>query len=43
MKASLGTGILAMPYVFKLGGLATGFVIALFTSFICAHCSYILV
>ncbi|XP_031633234.1 proton-coupled amino acid transporter-like protein pathetic [Contarinia nasturtii] len=43
MKASLGTGILAMPYVFKLGGLATGFFIALVTSFICAHCSYILV
>jgi len=43
MKASLGTGILAMPYVFKLSGLLPGFLAALITSFICSHCSYILV
>ncbi|XP_055325327.1 proton-coupled amino acid transporter-like protein pathetic [Sitodiplosis mosellana] len=43
LKASLGTGILAMPYVFKASGLLPGFLAALITSFICTHCSYILV
>ncbi|XP_055307766.1 proton-coupled amino acid transporter-like protein pathetic, partial [Sitodiplosis mosellana] len=43
MKASLGTGMLSIPYVFKLSGLWFGLILTLVTSFICAHCSYIAV
>ena len=43
MKASLGTGMLSIPYVFRLSGLWFGLILTVVTSFICAHCSYIIV
>lgn len=43
LKASLGTGILAMPMAFKLTGLLMGTLAAILTGLICTHCSYILV
>lgn len=43
LKASLGTGILAMPIAFMYSGLALGIAATIFTAFICTHCSYILV
>lgn len=32
-----------MPFVFKISGLVPGFLAAIITSFVCSHCSYILV
>ncbi|XP_055325325.1 proton-coupled amino acid transporter-like protein pathetic isoform X2 [Sitodiplosis mosellana] len=43
LKASLGTGILAMPFAFKCSGLLFGIFATVVTAFICTHCSYILV
>lgn len=43
LKASLGTGILAMPVAFMYSGIIVGIFATLFTAFICTHCSYILV
>ena len=43
LKASLGTGILAMPDAFKNAGLAAGVIGTVFVAVICTHCSYILV
>lgn len=43
LKASLGTGILAMPIAFMYSGLALGIVATVFTAFMCTHCSYVLV
>ncbi|XP_026818256.1 proton-coupled amino acid transporter-like protein pathetic [Rhopalosiphum maidis] len=42
-KASLGTGILAMPLAFKCSGLITGIFATMFVSFVCTYCSYLLV
>ncbi|KAJ6643909.1 Proton-coupled amino acid transporter-like protein pathetic, partial [Pseudolycoriella hygida] len=43
LKASLGTGILAMPIAFSYSGFVVGIFATIFTAFICTHCSYILV
>ncbi|XP_052862780.1 proton-coupled amino acid transporter-like protein pathetic [Anopheles cruzii] len=43
LKASLGTGILAMPVAFSYAGLAGGIIATVFTAFICTHCAYVLV
>ncbi|KAF0750940.1 Uncharacterized protein FWK35_00027821, partial [Aphis craccivora] len=43
LKASLGTGILAMPLAFQCSGLITGIFATLFVSFVCTYCSYLLV
>ncbi|KAG4077274.1 hypothetical protein HA402_009903 [Bradysia odoriphaga] len=43
LKASLGTGILAMPVAFMYSGIVVGIFATVFTAFICTHCSYILV
>lgn len=43
LKASLGTGILAMPIAFKSAGMALGIVFTLLVSIICTHCAYVLV
>lgn len=43
LKASLGTGILAMPVAFKNAGLLVGIIATIFVAFICTHCAYILV
>lgn len=43
LKASLGTGILAMPFAFMRAGLYGGIFATILTAFICTHCSYILV
>ncbi|XP_031631258.1 proton-coupled amino acid transporter-like protein pathetic isoform X2 [Contarinia nasturtii] len=43
LKASLGTGILSMPFAFKCSGLLFGIFATIVTAFICTHCSYILV
>lgn len=43
LKASLGTGILAMPIAFMYAGLVFGIVATIFTAIICTHCSYVLV
>ncbi|KAJ0183810.1 hypothetical protein K1T71_000233 [Dendrolimus kikuchii] len=43
LKASLGTGILAMPYAFKCVGLVTGILFTIIVAIVCTHCSYILV
>lgn len=43
LKASLGTGILAMPIAFMYSGLAIGIISTIVTAFICTHCSYVLV
>lgn len=43
LKASLGTGILAMPVAFKHSGIVLGIFVTIFTAFICTHCSYVLV
>lgn len=43
LKACLGSGILAMPYAFKNGGILFGAVVTIFIGIICAHCAYILV
>lgn len=43
LKASLGTGILAMPVAFMYSGLALGIFATILTALVCTHCSYILV
>ncbi|KAK0093529.1 hypothetical protein PV326_013339 [Microctonus aethiopoides] len=43
LKASLGTGILSMPFAFRSAGLVFGIFATMFVSLICTHCSYILV
>lgn len=43
LKASLGTGILAMPVAFMYSGLALGIFATVLTALVCTHCSYILV
>ncbi|EDV96528.1 proton-coupled amino acid transporter-like protein pathetic [Drosophila grimshawi] len=43
LKASLGTGILGMPFAFMSSGLVMGIFATIFTAFICTHCSYVLV
>lgn len=42
LKASLGTGILAMPVAFMYSGIVVGIFATIITAFICTHCSYIL-
>ncbi|KAH8370866.1 hypothetical protein KR093_005251, partial [Drosophila rubida] len=43
LKASLGTGILGMPFAFMSSGLVMGIIATIITAFICTHCSYVLV
>ncbi|XP_023289365.1 proton-coupled amino acid transporter-like protein pathetic, partial [Orussus abietinus] len=43
LKASLGTGILAMPVAFKSAGLLVGVFATILVAFVCTHCAYILV
>ncbi|CRK86864.1 CLUMA_CG000690, isoform A [Clunio marinus] len=43
LKASLGTGILAMPMAFSYAGLITGIFATILTALICTHCAYVLV
>lgn len=43
LKASLGTGILGMPFAFKNSGLGLGIIATILTAFVCTHCSYVLV
>lgn len=43
LKASLGTGILAMPKAFKCAGLYSGIFFTILVAVICTHCSYVLV
>ncbi|XP_055596083.1 proton-coupled amino acid transporter-like protein pathetic isoform X2 [Uranotaenia lowii] len=43
LKASLGTGILAMPIAFSYAGLAGGIIATILTALICTHCAYVLV
>lgn len=39
LKASLGTGILAMPMAFSYAGLVTGIFATILTAIICTHVS----
>ncbi|XKL59593.1 hypothetical protein PGB90_000609 [Kerria lacca] len=43
LKASLGSGILSMPYAFGCAGLTIGLIATIITAIICTYCSYILV
>ncbi|XP_046486293.1 proton-coupled amino acid transporter-like protein CG1139 isoform X2 [Neodiprion pinetum] len=43
LKASLGTGILAMPSAIKNGGLLFGAICTILIGILCAHCVHILV
>lgn len=43
LKASLGTGILAMPVAFSYAGLAGGIIATILTALVCTHCAYVLV
>ncbi|XP_075990518.1 solute carrier family 36 member pathetic [Anticarsia gemmatalis] len=43
LKASLGTGILAMPKAFKCVGLISGIFFTILVAVVCTHCSYILI
>lgn len=43
LKASLGTGILAMPVAFTYAGLAGGIIATILTALVCTHCAYVLV
>ncbi|KAG8268229.1 hypothetical protein J6590_033583 [Homalodisca vitripennis] len=43
LKASLGTGILAMPNAFHNAGYLVGFVGTLFVGFLCTYCIHILI
>ncbi|XP_014242308.1 proton-coupled amino acid transporter-like protein pathetic [Cimex lectularius] len=43
LKASLGTGILAMPYAFKNAGMSLAIILTVVVAIICTHCAYILV
>lgn len=43
LKASLGTGILAMPKAFKSAGIVSGVFFTILVAVVCTHCSYVLV
>ncbi|CAH2103185.1 unnamed protein product [Euphydryas editha] len=43
LKASLGTGILAMPKAFKSSGLISGIFFTILVAIVCTHCSYVLI
>lgn len=43
LKASLGTGILAMPVAFASAGTVVGIFATIFTAIVCTHCAYVLV
>ncbi|XP_054289296.1 proton-coupled amino acid transporter-like protein pathetic [Macrosteles quadrilineatus] len=43
LKASLGTGILAMPIAFKNAGLTMGIFFTIIVALVCTHCAYIVV
>lgn len=43
LKASLGTGILAMPDAFRNAGLTAGVIGTVLVAIVCTHCAYILV
>ncbi|CAK1588183.1 unnamed protein product [Parnassius mnemosyne] len=43
LKASLGTGILAMPKAFKSAGLISGIFFTVLVAVICTHCAYVLI
>lgn len=43
LKASLGTGILAMPVAFTYTGFMGGILLTILTALICTHCAYVLV
>ncbi|XP_049884770.1 proton-coupled amino acid transporter-like protein pathetic [Pectinophora gossypiella] len=43
LKASLGTGILAMPKAFKAAGLVNGIFFTILVALVCTHCAYILI
>lgn len=43
LKASLGTGILAMPLAFSYTGFVIGIFATILTALICTHCAYVLV
>jgi len=43
LKASLGTGILAMPAAFSSAGTVVGIFATIFTAIVCTHCAYVLV
>ncbi|CAK1554082.1 unnamed protein product [Leptosia nina] len=43
LKASLGTGILAMPKAFKASGLIAGIFFTIIVAVICTHCAYVLI
>lgn len=43
LKASLGTGILAMPIAFSYAGLVGGILATILTAIVCTHCAYVLV
>ncbi|XP_066907422.1 proton-coupled amino acid transporter-like protein pathetic isoform X2 [Halyomorpha halys] len=43
LKASLGTGILAMPVAFKNSGMALGIIFTILVALVCTHCAYVLV
>ncbi|XP_047544294.1 proton-coupled amino acid transporter-like protein pathetic [Vanessa atalanta] len=43
LKASLGTGILAMPKAFKCAGLISGIFFTILVAVVCTHCSYVLI
>jgi len=43
LKASLGTGILAMPAAFMSAGLVLGIFATILVAVICTHCAYVLV
>ncbi|VVC86204.1 proton-coupled amino acid transporter-like protein pathetic [Leptidea sinapis] len=43
LKASLGTGILAMPKAFKCAGLVSGIFFTILVAVVCTHCAYVLI
>ncbi|XP_023941247.1 proton-coupled amino acid transporter-like protein pathetic [Bicyclus anynana] len=43
LKASLGTGILAMPKAFSSAGIISGIFFTILVAVVCTHCSYILI
>ncbi|XP_073953043.1 solute carrier family 36 member pathetic isoform X2 [Choristoneura fumiferana] len=43
LKASLGTGILAMPKAFKCAGLISGIFFTILVAVVCTHCAYVLI
>ncbi|CAH0578119.1 unnamed protein product [Chrysodeixis includens] len=43
LKASLGTGILAMPKAFMRAGLVNGILFTILVAIVCTHCAYVLI